>query len=274
MGTRFEFVLCGPDAAHLRAVGEQAIDEVRAWHRRLTRFEEGSPVARATALAGTGRGVGADADLAEALELAEAFWRDTAGAFDVTLGTARADPARRPRVDERGELRLARGVTLDFGGLGKGLALDAAATVVRDAGVTGAFLPGGTSSGVALGAGPDAGGWRVRLGARDEDPVVRVRDAAFSVSCRRVERAGAGVVAHTLDPRGGVWERSGMAESAAVIATSAAAAEAWSTALVVLGGVPEGTLPRGVRAAYVVPGGCPRAGAIEKAGVGQESVLC
>ncbi len=46
MGTRFEFVLQGEDEGHLRAVGEEAIRVVEDWHGRVSRFEPGSDASR------------------------------------------------------------------------------------------------------------------------------------------------------------------------------------------------------------------------------------
>ena len=96
---------------------------------------------------GFARGTGG---LAERSELMEA--RAKVGMRQVTL-------------NERDfTIRFAReGVMLDLGSIGKGYALERAAGLLREAGVSSAFLHGGTSTVCVLGAPPDARAWRVAL---------------------------------------------------------------------------------------------------------------
>ncbi|HYD02310.1 MAG TPA: FAD:protein FMN transferase, partial [Phycisphaerales bacterium] len=120
--------------------------------------------------------------------------------------------------------RFTQPVALDFGAIGKGWALDRAARVLREHGVTRALLHGGTSSVVTLG-----GPWRVAL---DDRAAVDLTDASLGVSApagRTIGR-GADVRGHILDPRTG---RSATTLGAAVSGPSAAVCDAWSTALVV-----------------------------------------
>ncbi len=127
-------------------------------------------------------------------------------------------------------------IRLDFGGVAKGHALDLAARVLRAAGVTTAFLQGGTSSILALGAPPDSNGWQVALGTASDAPRALLRDQALSLSAQhgRVLDDGA---THVLDPRTGAPARG--PTHSAVIAPGAAFADAWSTALLVAGELPE-----------------------------------
>lgn len=57
----------------------------------------------------------------------------------------------------------ASGVELDPGGIGKGFAVDAAIEALRTDGVHAALLSAGSSTIYALGAPPDAAGWKVRV---------------------------------------------------------------------------------------------------------------
>jgi thiamine biosynthesis lipoprotein len=136
-------------------------------------------------------------------------------------------------------VRFRRSLTLDFGAIGKGQALDDAAALLREHGVTCALLHGGTSSVVAIGAPPGLRGWRVALGG--DGAVAVLRDRALSVSAphgRTVDRGGI-EIGHVLDPRTG--RAAASVALVAVAGGSARSADAWSTALLV-----EGTRPPGM----------------------------
>jgi FAD:protein FMN transferase len=98
--------------------------------------------------------------------------------------------------------------------------------------VTSAFLDFGGSSQTAIGVSPaDPRGWPVLVAGsapHSSHGIVRLRDASMSTS-----RAGATDTTPILDPRRGVAVPS--PRLATVIARDAASADAWSTALVVLG---------------------------------------
>lgn len=226
MRTRFECAL--PDAE--RAAGEAALAEIRAVERALSRFAPDAETARVNREAAA-RPRRVSALLWEVLVRCRALRADTGGAFDAAAATppgfaaVELDPAARTVrfLDPR--------VRLDFGGVGKGVALDRAAAALREAGVRAALLHGGTSSVFGIGAPPGAPAWRVEI-ADPDDPEraiagVELRDAALGVSCR----------ARALDPRDGAAAR-GPTRLAAVRARDAAAADAWATALLLLGTAP------------------------------------
>lgn len=153
------------------------------------------------------------------------------------------------------------GVRIDLGAVAKGFALDRAGEILREHGVTRALLHGGTSSVIAMGPGMseasfdahDAAaeeGWKIALYGSRSRHVVRLRDAALGVSREdgRMVETTQGRVGHVIDPRTGVptsLKRDRGVETAAVAAESAAAADAWSTALFV-----QGTRPRAMPARY------------------------
>jgi thiamine biosynthesis lipoprotein len=142
-------------------------------------------------------------------------------------------------------VRFARaGVMLDLGAIGKGAALDCAAGLLREAGVTSALLHGGTSTVYALGHPPDAEHWKVALEypqiAGSDSPrqmlaSVPLRDEALSVSAvwGRSFEAGGKTFGHVLDPIGG--QPVAGAVLAAVALPSATETDALSTALLVAG---------------------------------------
>lgn len=254
MGTRFELVLAGADAALLHAAGEAAIGEVLDQHARLSLFDPGSVLSRINR-APAGEPVPVDDEMADLLRELRAFHADTGGAFDPTVapamaalglhdagssawGVAKAGGAPgfgTVRIDPSGRtVRFAQpGTALDLGAVGKGVALRAAARVLREARVEAALVHGGCSSVLAIGAPPGAPAWRVRLGPGPGAPCVALRDASLSVSAPRGRAApGRGrVCTHILDPRTGA-PASGV-RTAGVVADCPVLCEAWSTALVV-----------------------------------------
>src|SRR5262245_58449936 len=132
----------------------------------------------------------------------------------------------------------AEGMGIDFGGIGKGIALDAAAAVLRRAGVESAMLDFAGQV-LVIGAAPLPDGWTIGIA----DPDDRLA-AAFAVRLERGSLATSGnserpvvssgrTVGHILDPRTGqpvAWNGS-----VTVLAEDATAADALSTALFVLG---------------------------------------
>ena len=166
MRTRFEFVLQGDDAVLLRSAGEEALAEIAAAEQLLSRFRKDAVVARINRAAGA-QAVAVPPALLELLKTCRAVHDASAGAFDPT---AAADGTRlgfaglaRVAWDQRAaSLRFTHpAVTLDFGGIGKGYALDRAADALEDAGVVHALLHGGTSSVLALGPRADGTPWPV-----------------------------------------------------------------------------------------------------------------
>lgn len=232
MGTRFELVLPAPDEARARAVGEAALAEIDDCHRRLSRFDPASLLSHLMRH-GHEHPVVLDRETFALFAEAQAVWRDSGGAFDPTVPAGAMDALRLDDVAQT--VRLARdGVTLDLGGIAKGHALDLAARVLHQHGVTSAFLHGGTSSAVALGGPPEGGGWRVALAGGGE---VRLEHGALSVSA-----VWSGNPHPTLDPRTG--QPVPGPRRVVVTGPSARLADAWSTAALVLGAPPP-ALPAG-----------------------------
>lgn len=233
MGTRFEFALCGDSDGRLRAVGEAAIEEILLWHRLLSPHAPDSMVSHIHR-AGSAAPVRVDADVWELLTLCDDVWRASDGAFDPTFGSVGGNgwgegitlgPVART-------IRLSHdGVRLEFGAIAKGFALERAADIVREHGVTAALLHGGTSSVIAIGAPPGEDGWPIGVRSAGEPRVVRLRDRAMSVSAPRGRIVDGR--AHIIDPRTGASAQH--VDTVVVIGPDAAVAEAWSTALVVLG---------------------------------------
>jgi len=260
MGTLLEVTLESAD----RRAGLAHLAEVYAIAERLdallTRFDPASQLSRLNAAAGRGPQA-VDPDLAGVLAQSVDFAAETRGSFDVTVGPlvvlwSRA--GQRGTAPTRGELARARaevgsdalrvvsptrvelaraGASVDLGGIAKGYALDRMAARLRAAGETSALLSFGQSSLWAIGAPPDAGGWRilVRAPGAGYAGLVTLCDRAVSVSGSFGQsiRVGGRRYGHVIDPRTGrPLERAAVAM---VLAPTAAEAEALSKALLILG---------------------------------------
>lgn len=281
MATRFEIVLHGENSVALRASGEEALDEIERLEAQLSLYCRTSEISCLNAHASAGP-VRVEPTLFRLLQRAQRLSQETEGAFDITVapllrcwgflgGTGRlADPgelaeARRKAGFHHLILNEAdftvqfdcEGVMLDLGLIGKGYALEKAAELLVEGGITSAFLHGGTSTAYALGTPPDAEAWKVavqhppadrtgsvpnRHAGIPEDhgsppvlAVVSLKDEAFSVSAvwGKSFAAEGRVYGHVIDPRLG--EPVPGALLAAVASPSAADTDALSTALLVLG---------------------------------------
>jgi len=229
----------------------------------LSRFRVESELSAANRAAGTP--FHCSEILFAALEAARAAAADTGGLFEpcvlealIAAGydktfavVALTEPAAPPRpvpapadrwraiaLDRAGRtITTPPGVQLDLGGIGKGLAVDAAAALLRPLG--GCYIDAGGDL-VAYGAADD-GPWRVGV----QDPwrperdltVVQLRDAALATSSRlrrRWRRAGV-KQHHLIDPRSGRPAQTDLV-AATVRASTAARADVLAKCAVILGG--------------------------------------
>lgn len=271
MATRFELVLHGEDELFLRAAAEEAIQLIHEQHARLSAFSTSSLVYRLNTLAAQ-RPVEVDRELWDLLSLCAQVWTLSSGAFDPALGSLMKrwgfrdqPPAATPENLRAGfahvELDPDRRtvhfhhpeVSLDFGAVAKGFALDLAARHLRSLGVRVALLHGGTSTSIALGSPPALPGWMIQIPgplASDSPLTARLADRALSVSspAGRTVQAVAGTLGHIMDPASGAPVPTG--KVAAVAGISAAETDAWSTALIVLGTRPA-SMPTELQSAWL-----------------------
>jgi thiamine biosynthesis lipoprotein len=264
MACPFGFELWGADPDTLRAVAEEAFEELDRLERQLSAYVPTSDVCwiNATAAVEPAR---VDPDLFDLLMLAARLHAETDGAFDITAGPlircwgffqregAVPDPAAlaeaRERVgmqyvcldpEERSVAFARDGIEINLGAIGKGYAVRRLMELIRRYDVDAALIHSGGSTVVAMGAPPDGTAWRIGLldpwvrGERRLGSVV-LRDRAFSTSGQLEQsfeyqgrRYG-----HILDPRTG--EPAMGMTCAWVMTEDAAEADALSTALFVLG---------------------------------------
>lgn len=238
MGTRFELVIEGPDAERHRPAAEEAIESIEECHRRYSRFAPASLVSHINREAAR-RPVRVDADTWQLLSVALDVQRASGGAFSILAQRGRRAPEGALAVDAATRtIRLAPGVSIDLGGIAKGHALDLAERGLRANGVTRALLHGGTSSIAAIGAPHGAEGWRIAIGDGENSPIVVLADACVSVSAAvaNTPSGASGRPHHIIDARSGVTVDG--TQQVAVCGPRCAPADAWATALVILGRVP------------------------------------
>lgn len=177
------------------------------------------------------------------------------GAFDPAIGRLvdhwGFGPAHRPaspaalaapwtRIEIEGDrARRLADVTLDFSGIAKGYAVDAVAATLRGLGVVNFLVEiGGELRGDGIK--PDIQPWWVDVEAPPglAVPILRVALCGLSVATsgdyRRFRLEGDRRLSHSIDPRIGAPIAPGVA-SVTVLHDSAMMADAWATAITVLG---------------------------------------
>ena len=263
MRCRFELILYGEDETFLRAVGEDAIEEILALDRQLNFFSARSEIAGINRRASRGP-VRVEPRLFELLSLCKELWKRTGGSFDPTIGPlieawgftnqkaklptekeieealSRIGPDRIELDRESRTVRFLRdGVSINLGSIGKGYALDRAAEIMREHGVKHALLHGGTSSVCAIGPMPGGGAWPVGLADPADSSTtiatVLLQDGGLGVSGNHLNtrRIGERRFGHVIDPRSGRPVEGRLLS--AVVAESCAEADALSTALLCTG---------------------------------------
>ena len=261
MGTIFEITAYGADREETVAAVEQSFAAIRQADEILSHYRPESDLMRLNRSASQGT-VTVARDLYRVLEEALRFARLSEGAFDVTVGplvrlwSEAAGRDRAPSGQEIFETRKRVGsakvellpqrrvrfaqedLEITLGAIGKGWAVDQAVAVLRRHGVRDAYVSAGTSTVFALGDDGLGEGWEVSVRnpiAGDPLATFRIRDRAVSTSAayERYWEITGNRFGHILDPRSG-QPAAGML-SATVVAPTATAADALSTAAYVMG---------------------------------------
>lgn len=262
MACRFEVTLPGDERGGVESACA-ALDEVDRLEVQLSVFHESSEVIFINRRAAAGP-VKIDESLFALLRQCADLHCETEGAFDITSGPLTRCWGffrRQGRIPDEDEIALAResvgsekmlfdcesrsiefacaGLEINLGSIGKGYALDRAASVLNGR-VRSALLSGGSSSMLAMGHGDyRRSGWLVGIrhpnDLRRRMATVRLCDAALSTSGSEeqfFEHAGRRY-GHIIDPRTGA--PSDKVSGVTVIARSAAVCDALSTAFFVGG---------------------------------------
>ena len=264
MGTRWRVDLCAARGVALEALHAGIQARLDAIVAQMSTWEAASDLSRFNR-AGAGHWQALPDDFLAVLSCAIAIARASDGAFDPTVGPlvaawgfgAGAAPggvpddatlaAARARVgwtrlgfdaDARG-IRQPGDAALDLSAIAKGYGVDAVAAWLRGRDIAAALVDvGGELRG--FGRKPDGTPWRVLVETGDDDGdascVLALDDAAVATSGTRWQRfeADGREYAHTIDPRSGrPVEDAPVAVS--VVAREAMPADAWATALTVMG---------------------------------------
>lgn len=262
MGCQWAVVL-NPGPPRQVMCGSDALDLVARCEDLLTIYRDDSFIARVNREAAQ-TAIPLPPELIPFFRTCRDWWTGTDGAFDIAAGSliqlwkrarqlgnipstgeieealARAG-SQHVQLDEKtGTIAFDRpGVLLDFGAVGKGYAVDLAADHLRREEVSDCLVHGGYSSLYARGSHAGHDGWPVGVrnplveGAAYATVLLKDQGLATSGSNVQYFRHEGRRYGHILDPRSG-WPASGLL-SATVIAPTAAAADALSTALYVMG---------------------------------------
>ena len=241
MGTEIELLVDADDPDGAIAAAEAEFHRLEALLSRFRPDSELSSLNRAGEL-------DAGPDLVRVTELALRAREETDGRFDPTVHDAVVAagydrtfeslapdgpaPTARPcggavRID-RNRIELERGVHLDFGGIGKGFAVDRAAEIL------------GTAGPCLVNAGGDlavrGGLWPVGVETGDGSLTLELTSGALATSGRdrrRWQRSGR-ELHHLIDPGTGAPADSDLVR-ATVVATDAVTAEVWAKAVFLAG---------------------------------------
>lgn len=265
MGSRYSAVFYaapGFDSAPLAEALGEAVDDVD-W--QMSSWRTDSDLMRFNALA-VGAWMALPANLVWVLQTAIRVGAESAGAFEIAVadlvGAWGFGPGRKPAAEvlrsalagqvrvsaaEALEFEFATGrvrkrlpVQLDLGGIAKGFGVDQLARSLERHGIRD-YLVSIDGELRAAGAKPDGSAWSVAIekpetGVREAFSVMELGDGALATSgdYRHFHDLDGHRVAHTMDPHRAAPLDNALA-SVSVLAPSCMLADAWATALLVLG---------------------------------------
>ncbi|MGY9047531.1 MAG: FAD:protein FMN transferase [Rhodobacterales bacterium] len=296
MGTRWSaMIFAAPqfDPAPVEMALQAAVDEVDA---QMSTWNANSDLMRLTG-APVGEWVSVPPLLMEVLRLGLDIGRASGGAFDITMGdvvtawgfgpqAAMPDAIRAAMATARkpahevldldtvlGRVCKRAPVALDLNGIAKGYGTDRLAETLAGFGI-GAALVGIDGEMRGMGLRPDGTPWAIAVEAPDADrraphSVLALEEAAVATSgdYRHWVEVQGRRLSHTMSPARGAPLVDAPA-SVTVVARSCAEADAWATALMVLGVEAGGTLARerGLDALFLLRDGV---GGVRSIGVGR-----
>jgi thiamine biosynthesis lipoprotein len=245
MGTVLEVTVVANDELEARRLASEAFVIGRHWDDVLSTWRPDAELARFNAQS-RGDVVPVSPSLHGALARMLALHAATAGAFDPAVGAnvmtlrrggapaqAAAVPLGRALTLMPGAARLAEGVALDAGAIGKGIALDDIAAHLRRGDARAWFLDFGGSSQLAYSDPEGTHRWSVALAGLAPGVIhgmLDVSDGSLSTSRTIASDDPAGAI---VDPSTGAPVAG--PRLATVAASDATTADAWSTAIIVLG---------------------------------------
>jgi len=263
MGTRYTARFHAPEGADVKTIAAALENAVTAVDRQMSNWKPESDLSRLNRAAPE-VWTPIPAKLALVLARAVEVGRESGNAFHIGVGdlvdawgfgpagsrrpqAAAALPRVRTPIEQLLEVDVPGGrarkhgpVALDLCGIAKGFGVDELARVLDGCGI-GSWLVGIDGEMRARGAKPDGSAWAIALEAPQEQvraamAVIELQDAAVATSgdYRHWARVDGERVSHTMDPRTGAPLRGALA-SVTVVAPRCMDADAYATALMVLG---------------------------------------
>ena len=263
MGGVFTVTAYGKNRTQLEAAVTESLEEARRLDSMLSNYKSGSEWSQVNRLAAKSP-VAVSQELFQLLQACLQYSRASEGTFDITVG-----PLMRRwgffkgsgRFPHRSEIRTAMSAVgyqniildpsaqtvrfqnplteMDPGGIGKGYAVDRMVAILRESGITSAFITAAGSSMYALGTPPGEAGWKVtiRHPARKEESVANLllKDEAMATSgsAEKYFMAGGTIYSHIMDPRTGYPAQGTL--SVSLVAPKAIDTEAWAKPVYILG---------------------------------------
>lgn len=265
MGSRYTAVFYAPPDAPQAAIARDLFTPVDTVDRQMSTWRADSDLCRLNR-APLGEWLAVPEKLIEVLTAAVRIERESEGAFDINVGdlvsawgfgpgagrpdnariAALIDTARTPagkalEIDtEHRRVRKHAAVSLDLSGIAKGFAVDELARCLDGYGID-AWLVGIDGEMRARGRKSDGEPWALALerpvhGVREVAGVTTLHDAAIATSgdYRHWVEIGDRKLSHTMQP-GRHGPVSNRLAAVSVVAASSMLADAWATALMVLG---------------------------------------
>lgn len=264
MGGTFTVVIYGPDRVRLEGAAAAALEEAVRLDQLLSNYRPASEWSQINRSAAAGP-VAASGEIFDLLAACQRYSEASEGAFDITVGPLMkiwGFYKSSGKVPHRAEIRTAMervgyrnvvldraartvrfaksGVEIDPGGIGKGYAVDRMAAILRQEGVTSAFLTAASSSIYGMGTPPsEPRGWRVEIrnprgsGKPVEEVYLKDQSLSTSGSQEKFFEAGGKIYSHIMDPRTGYPSRGRLQVS--VLAPSTLDSEAWTKPIFILG---------------------------------------
>ncbi len=224
MGTTWKLAWRGETGKNLAPEVSKVLEK---WENILSQWRDGSDLSRFN------RGEAASSDLQRVIDLAEVIHQQSSGAFDYRLLKQTSEAGFGPS-----------GNGIDLSAIAKGFAVDRVGERLRELGVSDyVFELGGE---ILVGDGE----WEVAI--EEPDPAtqtiartMKLRDRAVATSgnYRQFKPASGGLASHIIDPKTGTPVIR-PPSSVTVYANDCATADAWATALFVLG--PDFKAPEGI----------------------------
>lgn len=236
MNTTFTLRIIEPDPAIARDMARECFERIILLESILSRFVEDSEVSRINHLK-AGETLYISQPCHQCLLSALDAHARTGGLFDITLGRRiehRKSAADGPPPPVTGKLIIhpdvpavtcvEPGREIDLGGIGKGFALDHLRELLSDWGADGALISAGASSLLAFGPQP----WPVDLAGDSATVRITLHHAALSASGTGIQGS------HIIHPAGDGAMPAAPCKRLWTVAPTAALAEIWSTALMLL----------------------------------------